>query len=139
MSGEYTPVLEEGEQVDHIIKSLAGPNRWLALALATAVGLGVSLWTNVIIGIIALFIAFRSLYACRPIVVTNKAVLVMAAGRYTWKPKAVLERLPANTPLRPLRGLWLQLEIGDRKVYVSARSIRTVSAVETERRDGKRP
>jgi hypothetical protein len=35
VSGEYSAFLEDGEQVDHLVKALAGPNRWLGLGLAT--------------------------------------------------------------------------------------------------------
>ena len=140
MSGEYTPFLEDGEQVDHVIKALEGMNKWLALALATLVGLGLAVVTRfVLVGVVALFLVFTRLYARRVIVVTDRAVLVLAGSRWTFKPKALLSRLPADTPLKPLKGMWLELQIGGRRLYVSARSIRTVSAVETERRDGKRP
>ena len=64
MSGEYTPFLEDGEQVDHVVKALEGMNRWLALGLATLVGSGVALLTHlVVIGVVALFLAFTRLYA----------------------------------------------------------------------------
>jgi hypothetical protein len=139
MSGEYAPFLEDDEHVDHVVKALAGPNRWLGLGLGTVVGLGVSLWLGVIVGVITMYVAFRSLYACRPIVVTDRAVLLMAAGRYTWKPKALIERLPADTPLRPLKGIWLELMLGSRKVFVATRSLATVRKIETERRDGTQP
>ncbi len=139
MSGEYAAFLEDGERVDHVVNALAGMNRWLGLGLATFVGLGVSLQLGVIIGLITMYVAFRSLYNRRLILVTDRAVLLLTAGRYSSKPRALLERLPADTPLRPLKGLWLQLQLGQHRVYVSTRSVRTVSQVETERRDGKRP
>ena len=45
MSGEYTPFLEDGEQVDHVVKALEGMNRWLGPGVATLVGSGVALLT----------------------------------------------------------------------------------------------
>ena len=63
----------------------------------------------------------------------------MSGKRFTYGPTSVIERLPVDTPLKPLKGLWLQLELGSHSVYVNPRSIRTVSQVETDRRDGKRP
>ncbi len=65
--------------------------------------------------------------------------MLVSGTRISFKPKALVERLPADTPLRPLKGLWLQLQLGGHRLYVSSRSIRQVSAVEAERRDGKRP
>ena len=129
MPSEYSAFLEEGERVDHVIKALAGMNRWMALLLAAIIGLGVSL----------LLSSFTRLYARRLILVTDRAVVLLAGSRFTFKPTALLDRLPVDTPLGPLQGLWLQLQLGEHKLYVSARSIRTVSKVETERRDGERP
>ena len=141
MSGEYTAFLEDGEQVDHVVKALAGPNRWLGLGGATLVGLAVALGLgNVLFGLIALYLVFTCLYVRHLILVTDRAVVLVSGNRISFKPKAVVERLPAETPLRPLKGLWLQLQLGGRhRLYVSSRSIREVSAVEAERRDGKRP
>ena len=91
------------------------------------------------IGVVALFLVFTRLYARRLIVVTDRAVLCSPAPAGVQAQGAPVERLPADTPLQPLKGMWLELQIGGHRLYVSARSIRTVSAVETERRDGKRP
>jgi hypothetical protein len=138
--GEYTAFLEDGEQVDHVVKALAGPNRWLGLGGATLVGLGVALGLgNVLFGLIALYLVFTCLYVRHRILVTDRAVVLVSGNRISFKPKALVERLPADTPLRPLKGLWLQLQLGGHRLYVSSRSIREVSAVEAERRDGKRP
>ena len=144
MPSEYSAFLEEGERVDYVIKALAGMNRWLALGLAAIIGLGVSLLLSTygfgpIVGVLVLLIVFTRLYARRLILVTNRAVVLLAGSRFTFKPTAVLDRLPVDTPLGPLMGLWLELRLGTHKLYVSARSIRTVSKVETERRDGERP
>ena len=144
MPSEYSAFLEEGERVDHMIKALAGMNRWLALGLAAIIGLGVSLLLSSfgfgpIVGVLVLFVVFTRLYARRLILVTDRAVVLLAGSRFTFKPTAVLDRLPVDTPLGPLQGLWPQLQLGTHKLYVSARSIRTVSKVETERRDGERP
>jgi hypothetical protein len=142
--GEYSPFLDDGERVDHVIKALAGMNRWLALLLAAIIGLGVSLLLSSfgfgpIVGVLVLVVVFTRLYARRLILVTDRAVVLLAGSRFTFKPTALIDRLPIDTPLGPLKGLWLELLLGPHKLYVSARSIRTVSAVETERRDGERP
>jgi len=141
---EYSQFLEDGERVDHVIKALAGTNRWLALLLAAIIGLGVSLLLSSfgfgpIVGVLVLVVVFTRLYARRLILVTDRAVVLLAGSRFSFRPTALLDRLPVDTPLGPLKGLWLELQLGTHKLYVSARSIRTVSAVETERRDGKRP
>jgi hypothetical protein len=144
VSGEYTSFLEDGEQVDHVVKALAGLNRWLGLSIATVVGLAVALALgglngSVFLGLLALYLVFTCLYVRHLILVTDRAVVLVSGNRISFKPKALVERLPAATPLRPLKGLWLELQLGEHRLYVSSRSIRQVSAVEAERRDGKRP
>ena len=61
---------------------------------------------------------------------------LLAGSRFTFKPTALLDRLPVDTPLGPLQGSGCSCSSATHKLYVSARSIRTVSKVETERRDG---
>ena len=144
MSGEYSAFLEDGEQVDHLVKALAGPNRWLGLGIATLVGLAVALALgnlngSVFLGLIALYLVFTCLYVRHLILVTDRAVVLVSGNRISFKPRALVERLPADTPLGPLKGLWLRLQLGGHRLYLSSRSIREVSAVEAERRDGKRP
>lgn len=144
MPSEYSAFLEQGERVDYVVKALVGMNRWLGLVLAAIIGLGVSLLLSSfgfgpIVGVLVLLIVFTRLYARRVILVTDRAVVLLAGSRFTFKPKALLDRLPVDTPLGPLLGLWLELRLGPHKLYVSALSIRTVSKVETERRDGERP
>ena len=117
MSGEYTPFLEEGEQVDHVVKALAGPNRWLGLGIATVVGLAVALALgglngSVFLGLIALYLVFTCLYVRHLILITDRAVVLVSGNRISFKPKVLVERLPADTPLRPLKGIWLQLQTG---------------------------
>ena len=127
MSGEYAPFLESGEQVEYVVKALAGINRWLGLGIATLIGLGISLPVgSVVIGLVALFLVFTRLYARRLIVVTDRAVVLMAGRRFTFKPSAVIERLPRDTPLTPLKGLWLELHLGDHRLFVTARSLRAL-------------
>ena len=134
-----TRLLEEGEHVDHVIKALAGPNRWGGLVAATVIGLAAALSLGLIVGLIVMYGMFRCLYERRLVVITNRAVLLLACGRFSSKPRSLIERLPADTPLRPLRGLWLELHLGSHRVYVATRSLRTITEVERERRDGKRP
>jgi hypothetical protein len=144
MFSEYTGFLEDGEHVDYVVKALSGINRWLGLGIAAIIGFGVTvalvnLGFGPVVGVIVLAVVFTRLYARRLIVVTDRAVLLMAGRRWRYKPTAVIERLPVDTPLKPLKGLWLELHLGTHLIYVNPRSIRTVSQVETERRDGKRP
>ena len=129
MPVEYTSLLEKGEQVVYVVKALAGMNRWLGLGLATLIGFGISLLlANVIFGIVALALVFTRLYARRLVVVTDRAVVLMAGTRFTFKPTAVIERFPRNTPLTPLKGLWLELHLGEHRLYVTARSLRALRA-----------
>jgi hypothetical protein len=127
MSGEYAPFLESGEQVEYVVKALAGINRWLGLGIATLIGLAISLLIgSVVIGLIGLFLTFTGLYARRLIVVTDRAVVLMAGRRFSFRPSALIERFPRNTPLAPLKGLWLELRLGDHRMYVTARSLRAL-------------
>ena len=109
MPSEYSAFLEEGERVDHVIKALAGMNRWMALLLAAIIGLGVSLLLSSfgfgpIVGVLVLLIVFTRLYARRLILVTDRAVVLLAGSRFTFKPTALLDRLPVDTPLGPAPG-----------------------------------
>jgi hypothetical protein len=127
MSGEYAPFLESGEQVEYVVKALSGINRWLGLGIATFIGLGISLLIgSVVIGLLALFLVFTRLYVRRLIVVTDRAVVLMAGRRFTFKPTAVIQRFPRDTPLTPLKGLWLELHLGDHRLFVTARSLRAL-------------
>ena len=129
MPVEYTSFLEKGEQVDYILKALTGLNRWAGLGIATLIGLGISLLVgSVVLGLLALLIVFTRLYARRLIVVTDRAVVLMAGSRFTFKPTAVIERFPRDTPITPLKGLWLELHLGDHRLYVTARSLRALRA-----------
>ena len=129
MSGEYTGFLDKGEQVDYVLKALTGLNRWAGLGIATVVGLGISLLVgSVVLGLLALLIVFTGLYTRRLIVVTDRAVVLMAGSRFTFKPTAVIERFPRDTPITPLKGLWLELHLGDHRLYVTARSLRALRA-----------
>ena len=129
MPVEYTSFLEKGEQVDYILKALTGLNRWAGLGIATLIGLGIFLLVgSVVLGLLSLLIVFTGLYARRLVVVTDRAVVLMAGTRFTFKPTAVIERFPRDTPITPLKGLWLELHLGDHRLYVTARSLRALRA-----------
>ena len=137
MSGEHTDIekglfdkgfLEKGEKVAYVVKGLEGMNRWVALVLATILGLVVSLVVgSILIGLVVLFFLFYGAYARRLIVVTDRGLVLLACSRFRFTPTARIERFPAKTPLRPT-GFWLQVQLGTHRIYVSVRSLRHIRA-----------
>jgi hypothetical protein len=125
VSGEYAPFVRKGEKVEYVVKGLEGMNRWLALVLSTALGLVVSLLlASVLIGLVVLFLMFYGAYARRLILVTDRAVVLLACSRFRFTPLGEIERFPI-APLRP-KGFWLQVRLGTHRIYVSVRSLRQI-------------
>ncbi|HTN79170.1 MAG TPA: hypothetical protein VMK16_05810 [Acidimicrobiales bacterium] len=126
---EYAPFLEKGEEVVFVVRALSGINRWVGLGFATIIGIGVSLLIgSVLLGLLALFVVFSRLYARRLIVGTDRAVVLMSGRRFTFKPTSVIERFPKDTRLTPLKGIWLELTLGEHRLYVTARSLKVLRA-----------
>jgi len=126
---EYAPFLEKGEEVVFVVRALSGINRWIGLGFATVIGIGISLlFGSVLLGLLALFVVFTRLYARRLIVGTDRAVVLMSGGRFIFKPTSMIQRFPRDTPLTPVKGLWLELHLGDQRLYVTARSLKVLRA-----------
>lgn len=127
------PLLQPGEAVAHVVRALEGPNRWLGLGISLLVGLGLGVLLGLpILGLPAFLIVFTRLYARRVILATDESLVVLAGGRFTFRPRLVLDRLDLETPIGPLKGLWLQTTLNGRRMYVVARSVNEVRAADAD-------
>lgn len=106
------PYLEPGEQVRHVFMGQTGPSPWFA-ALS---------W------LIILFAGEYFIFA-----VTDRAILVMKAGKFLpSKPKSLAARLPRQTQLGPVKGLWGQTEALGKRVWVHKRFHKDIQAADAE-------
>jgi hypothetical protein len=81
-------------------------------------------------------LVYTRLYARRLIVATDEGLVVMAGGRgprfFSFMPSAVLDRLPLETPIGPVKGLWLEVTLNERRMFVVARSAKDVVAADAD-------
>jgi len=127
------PLLNRGEVVAHVVRALEGPNRWAGIGLAIFVGIGVGLLTGVpIVGLPVMWVVFTRLYGRRILLATDQAVVVVDGGHWRFEPKKVLERLDVDTPIGPLKGLFLSTHLNGRRLYVVPRSAREVVAADAD-------
>ena len=106
------PYLEPGEQVRHVFLGQTGPSPWLA-ALS---------W------LIILIAGDYYIFA-----VTDRAILVMKAGKFVpSKPKSLEARLPRQTRLGPVSGVWGQTNALGKRVWVNKRFHKDVDAADAE-------
>lgn len=126
------PLLEPGEVVAHVIRAMEGPNKWAGLGVGFVVGIGLSIVLGApALGLPIMWFAYTSLYPRRVVLATDRGVVVLAGGRYRFGPKRVLDRFDLETRIGPLRGLWLEARLGERRLYVVARCSQDV--VEADR------
>ena len=63
----------------------------------------------------------------------------MAGGKgalfFSYMPTKVLDRLPLETPIGPMKGLWLTVTLNERRMYVVARSSKDVLAADADLAD----
>ncbi len=94
------PLLEPGEQVQEVAVSQTGPSPYLAIVTYL------------------IFFAVKR----RIIVATDRAIVVVKAGTFTGtSAKEVLARLPRDTRVGPLSGLWAKAEINGEKQWIHKR------------------
>ena len=130
------PLLEPGEQVANVAKALEGPNRWLGMTVALLLGFTIGLLVQAPIVSLPVFVAaFQLLYAKRLVLATDDAVVVVDAGRLSWKPRRVMARLPVDTRIGPLRGMWLKTTLGGHQLFVQPRWVREVTAADADLED----
>ncbi|MEY2475979.1 MAG: hypothetical protein QOG87_1294 [Actinomycetota bacterium] len=105
------PYLEDGEQVEQVFLAQTGPTPWL-MAL---------------IGAIAMMFAVKR----RIVVVTDRGIVLLRAGAWTGtSPKEFVGRLPRQTRIGPLSGLWGKTELGGTKMWVHKRFHKDVAAAD---------
>jgi hypothetical protein len=128
------PLLEPDEHVAHVIRALEGPSRWLAMGLAMVVALGSTLLLQgvAVIGLLAFALVYTRLYARRVIMATDKRVVVLAGGRWRFKPRAILDSLDLETRIGPPKGLWLEINLNGRRMFVVPRTVKEVQAADAD-------
>lgn len=116
LAARTQPYLEPGEQVRHVFMGQTGPSPWFA-ALS---------W------LIILFAGEYYVFA-----VTDRAILVMKAGKLVpSKPKSLEARLPRQTQLGPVSGLWGETNALGKRVWVHKRFHKDIEAADAELRAG---
>lgn len=127
--------LEPGEQVAHLVRATKGPNRWLGLAISLVAGVGVAIVLGPLFGLMVTFTVFVWIYAKRIILATDQAVVILECRRFVFAPKSELVRLPVDTRIGPLKGLWLSTTLDGQRLYIQPRSVGEVTAADRELED----
>jgi hypothetical protein len=109
------PYLESGEEVRHVFLAQGGPSPY---------------WN-----FLTYFVLFWIRY--RIVVVTDRAIIILNAGKLTpTKPlsegRAFLARLPRQTVIGPVSGLWGKTTFAGEKLYVHKRFHKDVNAADAE-------
>jgi hypothetical protein len=127
------PFLEPGEVVAHVVKAVEGPPRWVALLLALIVGIGISILILVpFLGFPLFVLAYTAAYQRRLILATDEGLVLVGCGRLRFTPKKVLKRFDIETPIGPLKGLFLRTELDGRRLYVTPRTAPEVAAADAD-------
>jgi hypothetical protein len=112
LAARTQPYLEPGEQVRHVFMGQTGPSPWFA-ALS---------WLIILIA--GEYYVFA---------VTDRAILVMKAGKFIpSKPKSLEARLPRQTQLGPVSGLWGETHALGKRVWVHKRFHKDILAADAE-------
>ena len=101
--------LEPGEQIQQVFLAQTGPNPlWSFLTYL------ISFWVKAYV-----------------VVVTDRGIVFLKASIWTpSSPKSVVRRLPRNTVLGPLSGLWGKMTIEGQRYYVHKRFHKDVAAAD---------
>ena len=127
------PFLEPGEVVAHVVKAVEGPPRWVALLLALIVGIGISILILVpFLGFPLFVLAYMAAYQRRLLLATDHGLVLVGCGRFRFTPKKVLQRFDIETPIGPLKGLFLRTELDGRRLYVTPRTAPEVAAADAD-------
>ena len=127
------PFLEPGEVVAHVVKAVEGPPRWVALLLALIVGIGISIVIQVpFLGFPLFVLVYLAAYQRRLILATDQALVLVGCGRFRFTPRKVLERFDIETPIGPLKGIFLRSELGGRRLYITPRTVQEVAAADAD-------
>jgi len=127
------PLLEPGEVVAHVVKAVEGPPRWVALLLGLIIGIGVSIVILVpFLGFPLFVLVYMAAYQRRLILATDQALVLVGCGRFRFTPRKVLARLDIETPIGPLKGMFLRTELDGRRLYVTPRTVQEVAAADAD-------
>ena len=110
------PLLQPGESVEQVFIAQGGMTPWVAnLPLFGALGA----------------LVLQSWVSRRIIAVTNREVMVIEAGKFAaTSPKRVMARLPRQTTIGPVRGVWAKVRLGDEVMWVHRRFHGDVAAAD---------
>lgn len=94
------PLLEPGEQTQEVFLAQTGPSPWFGLLTYL-----IFFWVK-----------------RRVIAVTDRAIVVIRSGSWSGtSAQEVLARLPRNTPLGPVSGLWAKVVLNGERMWVHKR------------------
>jgi hypothetical protein len=102
------PFLEPGEQIQQIFFGQSGPSPWFSL--------------------LTYLILFAVKY--RIVAVTDRAIVVLNSRKLKITPTAVISRLPRQTRIGPVSGLWATTHFTGEKMYVHKRFHKDVEAAD---------
>ncbi|MGE0881823.1 MAG: hypothetical protein AB7L13_10410 [Acidimicrobiia bacterium] len=115
-------LLNEGEIVAHVVRTLEGPSRIVAMGIAMFFGVMLSTLAQVsILALPIMLLVFYGLYRKRAILATDENLVLVDCGRWFWKPAKIMERMPIETPIGKPSGLWMQVKVADHRLYVVQR------------------
>ena len=103
------PFLETGETIEQVFPAQAG-SPWM-------LGLGG--------GLLMLLFAKP-----RDVVVTDRSVVVLRQSKLTATPKELLARLPRNTAIGPVSGIWAKTTLNGEKLWIHRRFHKDVTTAD---------
>jgi hypothetical protein len=119
LTDRVAPYIQPGEQVQHVFLASGGMNPWLASTFG-AIG-----------GALLAVIGQATLIKRRIIAVTDQSVVVLEANFNGTKPKSVVARLPRNTTIGPVKGIWSPVRFFDEKLYIHKKFHKDVRAADS--------
>ncbi len=110
------PVLQPGEALEQIFIAQGGMTPWVAnLPLFGALGA----------------LVMQSWVSRRIIAVTDRAVVVIQASKFAaTSPRRVVARLPRQTTIGPVGGVWAKVRLGNEVLWVHRRFHKDVAAAD---------
>lgn len=114
------PLLNRGEVVAHVVRTLRGPPRLVVIAVAIVVGTLTSPFIG-LLSFVPMLAVFLGLYRKWALLATDQNLVIVDCGRAFWRPRRIVDRLPIETPIGPAKGLFLAVTVGGHKLYVVGR------------------
>ena len=147
------PFMAEGEISQYSFGAKKGPTPLLGIGAATLVGAALAVTNPLASGsalrvllavgsaVAVAIVIHVTCYRTRTVVVTNKAVHVLAAKPVTYRPTQAMHRLPRETQLGPAKGLCTRIETADERLWVPLRwrafvDVADRAAPKPQRREG---